>query len=116
MNEKNLLKVALICSIIGILIILFLSERIRSSYLDINNVSYSLIDQDVRVKGRISSFRDLPSTFLINLKDDTGMITVIAFKKENVTLKEGNIVEVYGAVTEYKNQLELEAKQIRLFS
>lgn len=114
MQDKYILKIALVFCIVGVFIVLVISQGVPD-YVNISNVSYHSMDQDVRVKGRIASFRDLPSTLLINLKDNTGMITVIAFKKENVTLKEGDIIEVYGTVTEYKNQLELEAKQIRIF-
>lgn len=105
---------ALVFCVAGIFIVLILSQEMPD-YTEIGNVSYRSMDQDVRVRGKIFSFKDLPSTFLMDLKDDTGMITVIAFKKENVTLKEGDLVEVYGTVTEYKNRLELEAKQIRIF-
>lgn len=91
-EDKNILKIVMILSIAGILVILFLSERIQPSCLDINNISYSLIDHDVRIKGQIFSLRDLPSIFLMDLKDDSGTITVIAFKEENTTLKENDIV------------------------
>ena len=49
---------------------------------------------------------------MINVKDDTGNIDVVVFKEENLELKEGDVIQVEGQVTEYQGKLEILAKRI----
>ena len=112
MEEKNLLKVALICSIIGIFIIFIFANRLEPSLISISDVSESLIDQSVKIQGAIDSIRVTPSIIILNVKDDSGSIKVVAFSQDNSELVKDQLVEILGDVTEYKGILEIEAKKI----
>lgn len=110
MNEKNLLKVALICSIIGIFIIFIFADRLEPSLISISEVSESLVDQSVKIQGKVVSVRNTPTVSIFDVKDDSGSIKVIIF--ENSAFSKGQAVEILGAVKEYKGSLEIEAKKI----
>jgi DNA/RNA endonuclease YhcR with UshA esterase domain len=53
----------------------------------------------------------------LNIADNTGEITVVAFKNSNIDeaydLEVGEEVSVLGRIDEYKGELEIIAKEIR---
>ena len=114
MKEKDLLKVSLIFSLIGILILFFLTYTIKVNLYEINSLSKDNLDDIVRVKGIVESYSETPGLYLVNLKDNTGKITVVVFKDEKLELQEGLEIEVIGQVVEYQNKLEIIAKEIVL--
>lgn len=113
MDEKNLLKVALICSIIGIFIIFIFADNLEPSLINISEISSSLIDQSVTVQGKIVSIKSSPSILIFDVKDDTGSIKVVAFDEKNSDLNKDQLVEILGIVKEYKGFLEIEARKIK---
>lgn len=115
MNEKTLTKIALICSLIGILLLLLIAERQDVSASSINKISNQSINQEIKIKGTISTLKETPAVTITQVKDTTGSITVIMFRKENITLQKGDLVEVQGIVKEFKGKLEIEAKRVLAF-
>ena len=112
MNEKQLLRVSLIFSLIGILLLFFLTYELKVKLYEINSLSKDNLDDAVRVKGVIESFAETPGLYLITIKDDNGKITIVVFKDEKIPLQKGLNIEIIGQVVEYKNELEIIAKQI----
>lgn len=113
MDEKTLLKVALFCSLMGILILIIISERITIPTHTINTINKTLIDKEIKINGEITTIKETPGLLILTVQDSTGKITVIIFDKE-ITINKGDHVEIQGTVTEYKNILEIDAKIIRL--
>ena len=112
MHENNLLKVALICSIIGIFIIFIFADKLEPSLINISDISYSFIDKGVKVKGYIKSVRQAESVAILDIQDDTGSIKAVVFNEDNFELKKGESVEVLGKVIEFKGSFEIEVNRI----
>ena len=112
MKENQLLRISIIFSLIGILILFYLTGSLEPRAYEINSLTKDNIDDVVKVNGRVSSFSETPGLYLINLKDDTVMITVVVFKDDELELMEGMEIEIVGQVTEYQDRLELIAKEI----
>ena len=112
MKEKDLFKISLIFSLIGILILFFLTYTLKVNLYEINSLSKDNLDDIVRVKGVVESYSETPGLYLVNLKDNTGKITVVVFKDEKLGLQEGLGIEVIGNVVEYKDDIEIIAKEI----
>jgi len=101
MQEKWLFRFALVSSLIGILIVYYMSLNI----LGIGEVNEDYLDQPVRIKGYISNINVLDSFYLITVYDKTGEIVVIDFDK-NSYLK-GEEITIRGTVSEYDGELQL---------
>ena len=84
MQEKTLLKIALITSLVGILILLIILDKIDVSSSNINAINKTLIDKQVKIKGEITRITETPGLYIINVKDNTGNIDVIIFKEEKL--------------------------------
>jgi len=111
-NERDLLMISFIFSLIGILSLFYLTFSLDIKHYDIFSLSKENLDKVVMVKGVIESYAETPGLYLITLRDDTGKITVVVFKDEELSLQKGLSVEVIGSVVEYKDSLEIIAKQI----
>ncbi len=114
MEEKNLLKIALISSLFGVLLILFISEKTDLSMSNIANITNSSIDQKVKIKGYITSLAETPGLYILNVRDNTGEITTIIFKEEKINLSKNDLIEVEGKVSKYKDKIEIIADLIIL--
>jgi len=112
MKEKDLLKVSLIFSLIGIFIIFILTFTLEVDKYDIGSLSKDNLDETVKVKGVIEIFGESPGLYFITLKDDTGRIPIIVFKDEKLELREGLELEIIGNVVEYQDKIEIIAKEI----
>lgn len=115
MQESTLLKVSLIVSLIGIFLILLISEKISLPTSNINLINETHIDKNVKVKGIVESIAETPGLIILTLKDTTGSITVIIFKDEELKLEKNSLIEVEGTVVKYKNKLEINAKKVKIF-
>ncbi len=112
MHEKTLLKISLITSLVGILILLIILDKIDISDSDIASINKTLIDKQVKIKGEITRTTETPGLYILNVKDNTGNIDIIIFKEDKIELKKGDIVEIEGQITEYQDKLELIAKKV----
>ena len=112
MKERDLLGVSLIFSLIGVLALFYITYTTEITKYDIGSLNKNHIDKIVRVKGIVESFTETPGLYLINLKDDTGKITVVVFKDEELQLQKNMILEITGSITEYNNKIEIISKQI----
>lgn len=117
MKEKNLLIAALICSTIGIFIILTIQYipilNLEPEHLSIINITKENIGETVKIIGTITRITKTDELAIINIQDNTGKITIIFFTNDPLNLTENQIVEISGEVVEYKGELEIEASNIR---
>lgn len=112
MNEKTLLKIALASSIVGIFLLLLILELSEVQSYQIANITNSQIDKTVKVTGKITKIKETPGLLILDIKDNTGVITAIAFKNKAVELEKNSIIEMTGKVQKYKDKLEIIANQI----
>ncbi len=113
MKDKTLLKIAFSCSLLGIILILFITENIEIKKSDILEITNDKLDKMVAISGKITRLTDTPDVLIMDIEDDTGEIVTVAFKEGEVNLKQGDQVKVEGKVTEYQGELEVQAETIR---
>ncbi len=114
MKEKTLLKMALICSIVGIFALFLFAEKLEPKLIQISEISYLSIDKNIKIQGEIIKFKKTKSTNILQIKDQSGSINVILFENLN-NLEKGKTIEIIGKVSEYKDELQIEAKKVKLF-
>ena len=113
-QEKILLKISLMVSIIGLFILYIISSKISLDFIKIGEIDDELIDKEVKVKGLIKSYQNSPSVMKLKVEDSSGSIYVTAFKDENIKFKTKMNIEVIGTVQKYKSELEIIAKTIQV--
>jgi len=115
MKEKTLLKIALIVSLTGLLILYIISDNITISQTSIEKITLDNKDDMVKVKGVVSKVIDTEKVTIMEITQPTE-ITVVLFKDENTTtkIKENNQIEIIGKVDEYEGKLEIIAHRARI--
>ncbi len=114
MEEKKLTSIALVCSIIGILLLLVITESQSVASATIAKITNQSVDQTVSINGKITQLSATPAITIAQVQDSSGVIKIIIFPKEAIDLRKGDKVSVEGVVKEFENKLELEAKLIKV--
>lgn len=112
-NEKNLLYTSIAVSIIGLAILFFYAEEIN--LVPTGSIDEIMIEEEVSVYGEVSSVSQYDTVTFIEINNQVTEITkVILFQDKDLTLEEGNIIEVSGTVEEYEGELEIIANSIEV--
>ena len=114
MKLKLNLKTTLSISLIGILLLLFLSEFISPKITNISDINNKLLNQKTQVQGQILSIRTFEdSNFqIISIKDSTGKINIILNNPINITNNQN--ITVIGTINQYNQTLQIQADKITL--
>lgn len=115
MKEKTLLKIALLCSVVGIVLLFLVSENIEIDEKAIDKINMDNIGDYVKIKGQLSKIIDTESVMILTIQQPS-QITVVLFKKRPIELREGNYVEVIGKIEDYEGKTEIIADKIRVIS
>lgn len=111
MKEKHLIKIAIICSLIGILIILLITEFTVIPLVKISEINKDLLNKEVKVQGKIISIKETPGLYIFTVEDDS-IIKAVMFKEELLQISKGDSVEIQGRVIEYKKELEIQINKL----
>src|SRR3989338_10897020 len=112
MKESTLFKFALAVSLIGILALLIIVEKIELPLNSINSINDAKKENLIKVKGTIEGIKETPGLFILNVKDETGNIDVLVFKENNLNFTKNSLVEIEGTVQENQGKNEVIAKRI----
>ncbi|MDP4012699.1 MAG: hypothetical protein Q8R00_03795 [Candidatus Nanoarchaeia archaeon] len=110
MEEKTIFKLSLISSIIGIILIIGITNSLEPQTIKILDINRDLLDQQVKVSGKIDSIIKKDSLTILNVKD-VKTIPIVLF--ENADFKKGSKVEVTGRVSEFQKELQITASYIK---
>ena len=112
MNEKSLLKLALIISLVGLVLLFVISKNIEINDTTIEKITNEEIEGDVVIKGIVKEITERSGTTFIIITQQSE-IEVIVFSND-VNLSKGDNVEIIGSVSEYQNQKEIIADKIEI--
>lgn len=113
MKETTLLKIALICSLVGLAILYVASTKIEARDYEPNPLNKNIGD-DVKLKGTVTKITDKGDVVFVEV-DQINPVTVVLFTDDNnLGLNSGDGIEVLGEVQEYKGKNEIIANKIRV--
>ncbi|MFC1754414.1 OB-fold nucleic acid binding domain-containing protein [Thermoproteota archaeon] len=113
MDEKFLLRTALVCSILGVIVLYVISGRMEIEETTINKITNGQSEGEVIVSGKVSRITDKENFMFIELEKDE-MISVFVMKNDYIGLNKGDFVEVRGEVKEYEGKKEIVAEELRI--
>ena len=98
MKESTLLKIALMCSLIGLIALYFISTKIEvKDYKPILNKN---IGDDVKLEGIVTKISDKGSVVFIEVSHQNPVTVVLFNDEDNLKIKNGDNVQVIGEVQE----------------
>jgi len=110
MKDSTLLKISLIISILGILILFFIADNSKIKEVEVNKLEHYK-DKTVKIKGIIEEVTKTESATFIKVKQPN-LVEVVVF--EALNLSKGNYVEITGKVDEYNDEYEILADKIKV--
>lgn len=116
MEEKTLLHISIAGSLLGILILFIISNNIEIPEANIYLVNKSMLNENIKIKGQITNIIETPGLYILTVSDKTDKIQIVVFKEDKLDIKVNQIVEIQGKVSQYKNQTEIIADKIIIFS
>lgn len=113
MKENTILKIALVCSLLGLVILYFASAKIglkeyKPNFLDKN------VGDDVNLNGIVSKISDRGDVIFIEVSQQAPVTVVLFTDDDNIRLKNGDNIEVIGEVQQYNGKKEIIAEMIRV--
>ncbi|MBU1120751.1 hypothetical protein KJ660_02635 [Candidatus Micrarchaeota archaeon] len=116
LNDFFISRIALICAVLGLIILFYFS--IQSAYTEkgIEEISNELIGSRVSVKGFVGESFFAKETLFFKLSEGRNSIQVVKFNpsvEDFEEVKENSFVEVKGSVQEYKKNLEIIAEEVK---
>lgn len=113
MKETTLLKIALLCSLVGLIALYLVSIKIEAKEYKPNVLSKNIGD-DVRLLGTVTKVSDKGDVVFIEVSHQNPVTVVLFTDDDNLKLKSGDNIEVFGEVQEYKGKNEIIAQKIRV--
>ncbi|MBW2974238.1 hypothetical protein KY366_00840 [Candidatus Woesearchaeota archaeon] len=110
MKEKTLLKISIICALSGIFLLYLISENITLDESSISSIEDEEIGDDVKVKGVVEDVFNTEQLTIITITQPEEMKIIVY---DNVSLSEGDHIEVIGEIDEYEGERELIGNRIR---
>ena len=110
MKTENLLKISLIISVSGILLLLLLANILEPKLIDISEINSKMLNQKVKVSGFIFKIEDKETFQILSIADETEKIDVLCECKEE--LEKNQEIIVIGKVQEYQQSLQIQAEKI----
>lgn len=108
---KTLLKLSLVCSMIGLFLIIFLANHLEPNLINISEIDEKNLEEIVKVQGYIEYIKEYESLTVFSLKDKTGKIDVVFY--DDFPFHKNDKIEIIGKVIEYKGKIEIEANKIK---
>ncbi len=112
MDEPFLLKIALCVSVIGIVILYFISSQIEINDTTIEKITSGKSEEMVSVTGIIKEIKSTGQVTFITLSQEQE-VEVVVFSG-NTTLFPGDAIKVIGKTKEYKGKKEILADSIKI--
>jgi pyrimidine operon attenuation protein/uracil phosphoribosyltransferase len=110
MNDKTLLKLSLICSLCGVVILFLISPMIKTPYRSISEINSLESSDSVKLQGVVTNIKELNNTVMIDVAQ-LNNITVVVFSS-NIQVYRGDYIEVTGTVQDYEGKKGLIADKI----
>lgn len=111
MKEKTLLKIAIICAFVGVFLLYLISDSIKMDEKSIEQIENEEIGNDVKVKGVVKDVFNGEKISIITITQPEEMKIILY---ENVSVSEGDYIEVIGEIDEYKGEREVIGNRIRV--
>lgn len=106
MNETFLLKLSFCVSVVGTIGLLMVDTLYAVKEVKINEITLKEVGKEVTLKAQVMKASVRSENLFVELADETGSITAVAFKSKE-RLKKGEIIEVEAKIARYKGEPEL---------
>ncbi len=99
MEEKVIRNIALLCSVVGLVLLYFASSMIGSTHMRIGEISIDSVGMGVKICGIVENKKVSNNNVFLMVGDGSGSIKLVIFGKSALKLNESSI-DVHGLCSE----------------
>jgi DNA/RNA endonuclease YhcR with UshA esterase domain len=111
MQEKTILKISILITLIGLMILFVLSESLELNV--VNKIDQVPAEEEVKMSGIIGKVTNSEKVTFLKLEaEKKEFVDVLLFQSEPLSLHQGDYVEITGTVEEYEGKKEIIANKI----
>lgn len=111
MNRKQLYKISIFLSVIGLTLMYASSQYLEPEKAEIGEIDESWTGKTLRINGEAANVTRTENHLFMDLEDSAGSIMVVQFDSQT-SVDEGEELEVSGHVELYEGELEIVAREI----
>lgn len=111
MKEATLLRIALSFSLLGLVALFIIVQAMEIAELKPEELQQADSGKIVKIKGVVSEVKDYGKTAVIGVAH-LESAEVLLFKSSNLSISNGDYVEITGEISEYNGKNELIASQV----
>ena len=116
MEDKILIKLCILSAIIGLVLLIIISDKIELPSSNISSLTKQDINKAIKIRGTITQSTNKGTVSTIFLQDKTGSIEAVLFKPSNLILKKGSFIEIEGKVSLYNEKLQITAERVKILN
>ncbi len=111
-----LTKICILTTIIGISLLIIISDKISIPSSEISSITKSDIDNHIKIKGTINKIiKKSSSLAILEIADKDSTIKVVIFKPDKaLNIKKGDFIEIDGKVSAYNSELQIIADKVKV--
>lgn len=115
MDDKMLLRVALVTAVVGLFVFLLIVEKVEVGERSIAKIDELPEGKEIKVVGVVQRVSQQETVAFIELAEEKiETITVVLFKDKNVSINEGDFIEVVGSLEEYRGKKEIIGNKVEI--
>lgn len=112
MKRKQLYKISVFLSVIGLTLMYASSLYLEMETVSIGDIKKSWSGKTLKIQGTAANVTNSGGNLFMDVKDSTGSILVVNFDSKS-SISEGDSVTITGHVALYEGELEIIAKKIK---
>ncbi len=111
---KKELKITLLLSLLGILVLIFIANQMRPLNMEIGQITQKNIGQNIALEARVVSIKEFPdkSFQILTIRDNSSQITATSNSKKMLNLNKTQTYLFIGKIEEYNQTLQLQLDKI----
>ncbi len=111
-----LTKICIISAILGISLLIIISDKINIPSSEISTITKNDIDKHIKVDGIITNIiKKGNSLAILDIENKKSAIRVVIFKPDKVlNIEKGDLIEVEGKISLYEGRLQIIADKVKV--
>ena len=112
MDDNQLIKISFICALMGMALLFVLAGKLDLKSSNISEIKNGMVEKNINIKGYVNNINNKGAIQLINVEDNTGNIEAVVYGKSK--LGKGDLVEIFGRVSKYDGNLQINVDSIKV--
>ncbi len=114
METDKFFNISLVCSLLGIFLLIIFCNNYELKEMDISSIDESYIDQKVKISGTIKNLFETKGLYIFDIEKDSESMKAILFKDNKTILRDNLDIILEGKITEYEDELEIISQRITI--